>query len=82
MKCTLAKLLLLPSLSLQVSGTLQPRWIHSTTAFCLVDGVTEVTMFGGSADTWAGSWEKQSKLADTTILQFCEYMERFMVVHV
>ena len=69
-KCTLVKLLLLPSLSLQVSDTLQPRWGHSTTTFCLVDGVTEVTMFGGSADLW--SW--QSKLADTTLLQFCKYM--------
>ena len=77
MKGTLAKLLLLPSLSLQVSGTLQPRWCHSNTAFCLVDGVTEVTMFGGSADPLAGSDEKQSKLADTTLLQFCKYMSMF-----
>ena len=74
MKGTLAKLLLLPSLSLQVSGTLQPRWAHSITAYCLVDGVTEVTMFGGCADPWDRSWEKQSKLADTTLLQFCKYI--------
>ena len=75
---TLAKPLLLPSLSLQVSGTLQPRWAHSTTAFCLVDGVTEVTMFGGSVDSWGGSEEKQSKLADTTLLQFCKYTSMFL----
>ena len=76
MKGTLAKLLVLPSLSLQVSGTLQPCWGHSTTAFCLVDGVTEVTMFGGSADPPTGSDEKLSKLADTTLLQFCKYINR------
>ena len=27
-------------------------------------------MFGGSAESWAGSDEKQPKLADTTLLQF------------
>ena len=64
-----------------MSGTLQPRWIHSTTAFCLADGVTEVTMFGGSADLWGGSAEKQSKLADTTLLQFCEYIKFNMFLH-
>ena len=78
-KCTLANLVLLPPLSLQMSGTLQPCWSHSTTAFCLVDGVIEVTMFGGSADSWAGSLEKQSKLADTTSLQFCKYMSVFLL---
>ena len=31
-------------------------------------------MFGGSAVPWGGSLEQQSKLADTTILQFCKYM--------
>ena len=65
---------LLPPLSLQVNGTLQPRLGHSTTTFRLVDGVTEVTMFGGSADPYRGSDEKQSKLADTASLQFCKYM--------
>ena len=62
-----------------MSGTLQPRWAHSTTAFCLVDGVTEVTIFGGSEDPWAGSAEKQSKVADTTLLQFCKYIN--MLLH-
>ena len=71
---SVAELLLLPSLSLQVSGTLQPRWGHSITAFHLVDGVTEVTMFGGCADQWAGSVEKLYKLTDTTVLQFCKHM--------
>ena len=27
-------------------------------------------MFGGSAESWTGSEEKQPKLADTTLLQF------------
>ena len=70
-KCKLANPLFVSSLSLQVSGTLQPRWGHSTTAFCLVDGVTEVTMFGGSADPRSLSDERISKLGDTTLLQFC-----------
>ena len=35
-------------------------------------------MFGGSADLWGGSAEKQSKLADTTLLQFCEYINIFL----
>ena len=34
-------------------------------------------MLGGSADSWAGSDEKQSKLADTTLLQFCKHMSMF-----
>ena len=39
-------------------------------------------MFGGSADPPTGSDEKLSKLADTTLLQFCEYMSMFyMIVH-
>ena len=65
-------------LPFQVSGTLQPRWGHSITAFSLVDGVTDVSMFGGSKDPYVGSVEKQSKLADTTSLQFCKYMNVFM----
>ena len=58
--------------SIQVSGTLQPRRGHSTTVFCLVDGVTKVTMFGGTQYPWGGSQKKQSKLADTTLLHFCK----------
>ena len=57
-----------------MSGTLKPRWGHSTTSFCLVDGVTEVTMFGGTADSLGVSWEEQTKLADTTLLQFCMFI--------
>ena len=60
-------------------GTLQPRWAHSATAFCLPDGVTEVTTFGGSADPLTGSDEKQSKLASTTLLQFCKYMKSVFI---
>ena len=36
-------------------------------------------MFGGSADPWAGSAEKQSKLANTTLLQFCKYMNTVFI---
>ena len=36
-------------------------------------------MFGGSEDPWAGSSEKLSKLADTTLLQFCKYIN--MLLH-
>ena len=36
-------------------------------------------MFGGSEDPPTGSDEKQSKLADTTLLQFCKYMS--MLLH-
>ena len=64
---------MLSSRLLRVSDTLQPRWLHSSTAFHLVDGVTEVTVFGGSTDPPTGYDGKQSKLADTTILQFREY---------
>ena len=35
-------------------------------------------MFGGSADSWTGSDEKQSKLANTTSLQFCKHMSMFL----
>ena len=73
--CTIS--LCLPSLSLQVSGTLQPCWGHSTTAFCLVDGVTEVTMFGGSTHPPSVHDEKLPKLSDTTLLQFCKHMNMF-----
>ena len=36
-------------------------------------------MFGGSADLPTGSDEKQSKLAATTSLQFCKYIN--MLLH-
>ena len=36
-------------------------------------------MFGGSEDPPTGSDEKQSKLADTTLLQFCKYVS--MLLH-
>ena len=66
--------LLFLSSSFQVSDNLQPHWGHSITAFCRDDGETEVTMFGGSRDPWSGSEKKQSKLADTTLMQFREYI--------
>ena len=57
-----------------MSDTLQPRWGHSTTAVSLAPGLTDVTIFGGSTDTWRGSLGKQPILADTTLLQFCKYL--------
>ena len=55
-----------------MSATLKPRAGHSLTAFSLGPGLTEVTMFGGTAEPWTISDEKQPKLADTTLLQFSE----------
>ena len=52
----------------------KPRYDHSTTAFSLGPGFTEVTMFGGSAEPLIGSDEKQPKLANTTLLQFSELL--------
>ena len=69
------------SLSLQLSETLKPRWGHSITAFFLTDGETEVTLFGGTSDPQAVSDEKQSKLADTTLLQFCKGINTFISLY-
>ena len=55
-----------------MSATLKPRYWHSLTAFSLGPGLTEVTVFGGTAEPLIGSVEKQPKLADTTLLQFSE----------
>ena len=38
-------------------------------------------MFGGSAEPWAGSNEKQPKLADTTLLQFSKLLYIYMYMH-
>ena len=53
---------------------LKPRSAHSLTAFSLGPGLTEVTVFGGSAEPPAGSDETLPKLADTTLLQFSELL--------
>ena len=55
-----------------MSASLKPRSGHSLTAFSLGPGLTEVTMFGGTAEPSTGSTETQPKLADTTLLQFSE----------
>ena len=52
----------------QVSVPLKARWGHSLTAVSLGPGLTEVVEFGGSPDPI----ETQSKMADTTLLQFSE----------
>ena len=38
-------------------------------------------MFGGTAEPWAGSDEKQPKLADTTLLQFSKLLYIYMYMH-
>ena len=53
---------------------LKPRWTHSLTAFSLGPGLTEVTVFGGTAEPLTGSVETQPKLANTTLLQFSELL--------
>lgn len=55
-----------------MNAALKPRLSHSLTESSLGPGLTEVTVFGGTAEPWAGSDEKQPKLADTTLLQFSE----------
>ena len=55
-----------------MSATLKPRMGHSLTAFSLGPGLTEVIVFGGSAEPFTGSDETQSRLADTTLLEFSE----------
>ena len=54
----------------------KPRWAHSTTAFSLGPGFTEVTMFGGTAEPWTGSEEKQHKLADTILLRLSKCIHK------
>ena len=39
-------------------------------------------MFGGSAEPWTGSAETQPKLADTTLLQFSEWLIVCYHIHV
>ena len=56
----------------QVNCIQKPRYGHSLTAFVLSPKLTYVTEFGGSSDLWAGSDDKQPKIADTTLLQFGE----------
>ena len=61
-----------------MNAALKPRRGHSLTAFSLGPGLTEVTAFGGTAEPWAGSDEKQPKLADTTLLKFSELLNVYL----
>ena len=54
---------------MQVSVTRKARWGHSLTAISLGPGLTEVVEFGGSPDHFN---ETQTKMADTTLLEFSE----------
>ena len=65
-------------ITMQVSVTLKARWCHSLTAFSLGPGLTEVVEFGGSSEPWTGSDETQSKIADTTLLQFSKFAHNTM----
>ena len=53
-----------------------PRWGHSLTALNLDPGLTVATVFGGSDKPMTGSDETQPKLADTTLLHFCECISK------
>ena len=55
-----------------MTTSLKARYGHSLTASSLGPGLTVVTVFGGSGELFAGSSDKQPKLADTTLLQFSE----------
>ena len=57
-----------------MSATLKPHMGHFLNAFSLDPGLTEVTVFGRSAEPLTGSDETQPKLADTTLLQFSELL--------
>ena len=48
--------------------------LHSLTAFDLGPGLIEVIMFGGTSEPRAKSEVTQSKQANTTLLQFSEYI--------
>ena len=54
----------------------KPRCRHSTTAFSLCTGQTKVTMFGGSTDGLG-----KNKLADTTLLQFSEFISIVLYIY-
>ena len=64
-----------------MNAALKPRWHHSLTAFSLGPGLTEVTVFGGSAESPTGSNKIQSELADTTLLQFSELFNDIWIYH-
>ena len=65
-----------------MNAALKPRWGHSLTAFSLGPGLTEVTVFGGTAALWAGSDEIQPKLADTTLLQLSELLNVYACIYI
>jgi len=63
----------LPSPQLALPEGAQPRMWHTVTAFSLVPGRTQVTMFGGCPNFERGkSDDAQPKLAETTVLELGE----------
>ena len=68
-------------ITMQVVGvTLKACAGHSLTAFNLGPGLTEVVEFGGSPEPGIGSNEPQSKMADTTLLQFSECAHNYITI--
>ena len=67
-------------ITMQVSVTLKARYGHSLTAFSLGPGLTEVVEFGGSPEPLTGSDETQTKIADTTLLQFGECAHNYTTI--
>lgn len=59
---------------LNILEDIQPRMLHTATAFSLCPGHTQVTKFGG-CPMWEKrkSTEDQPKIATTTVLEFGEY---------
>lgn len=59
---------------LDILEDVQPRMLHTATAFSLCPGRTQVTKFGG-CPMWEkrNSTEDQPKIATTTVLEFGEY---------
>ena len=60
--------------SFQVIAILVRCALHSLTAFDLGPGLMEVIMFGGTPDQRNRSEMTRSTQANTTLLQFSEYM--------
>ena len=65
----------LPSPQLTLPEGVQPRMLHTVTAFSFRPGLTQVTMFGGCPKWEMGNAKHaQPKLAETTVLEFGEYI--------
>ena len=68
-------------ITIQVDVTRKARWGHSLTAVSLGPGPTEVVEFGGTSKPATGSDETQTKMADTTLLQFSECAHNYTTIY-